>query len=94
METRHLIIKGRVQGVSYRAWSVQAATQLGLNGWVRNLKNGDVEAVIQGHTEDIQKFITSCYDGPMMARVDSVSIKTIRDSKKFSDFEFRQNNIL
>lgn len=84
------MIKGAVQGVSYRAWTVQTANTLGLTGWVRNLSDGSVETVVQGDQEDIRSFITSCYDGPGFSRVDSIDITDIKNAEIFKDFEFRK----
>jgi acylphosphatase len=61
-----------VQGVSYRASAADEADALGLVGWVKNLPNGDVEAVAQGPAQAIEKFVTWCKLGPSEARVESV----------------------
>lgn len=70
----HLIVKGLVQGVCYRASAQDEARALGLSGWVRNLPNGDVEAVAQGDGGKVDEFITWCRRGPDEARVESVSV--------------------
>ena len=67
-----LRIHGRVQGVGYRAWSVQKARQLQLRGWVRNLTDGTVEAYAQGSEDAISAFIAACQAGPPGARVTDV----------------------
>ncbi|MBO9671756.1 MAG: acylphosphatase [Sphingobium sp.] len=69
---RHLLISGRVQGVFYRGWTVETATGLGLTGWVRNLRNGDVEALVQGPVEVVERFIEMAHAGPRAARVQGV----------------------
>ena len=85
---RHLIIKGRVQGVFYRAWTIETARSLGLSGWVRNLRSGEVETVIQGQPEAIDQFITLAWNGSSAARVDSIE-KHEEPVSDFSGFEKR-----
>ena len=70
---RHVTIRGRVQGVGYRAWVEHTATSLGLRGWVRNRRDGSVEAVFAGPTDAVEQMIDSCRRGPAMARVESVN---------------------
>ncbi|MBT2185573.1 acylphosphatase [Sphingobium nicotianae] len=72
---RHLIIRGRVQGVFYRSWSVATAQRLGLTGWVCNRLNGDVEALIQGDAGAVADFLALAVQGPPAARVDSVEVE-------------------
>ncbi len=66
---RHLMILGRVQGVFYRNWTVEAARGLGLAGWVRNRMDGSVEALVQGEADAVAHFITLAQDGPPAAKV-------------------------
>jgi acylphosphatase len=72
---QRLTIEGRVQGVGYRAFVVHTAERLGLEGWVRNRRDGSVEAVIAGPAEDIAKLIVECRLGPSAARVESVDVE-------------------
>ena len=67
--TRRLRIHGRVQGVFYRGWSVAAARDLGLSGWVRNRRDGSVEMLVQGNAEQVEAMIARCREGPPAARV-------------------------
>ena len=53
----HCFVSGRVQGVSFRSFTVEKAEKLGLTGWVRNLDNGEVESVVEGEEEDVKKFL-------------------------------------
>jgi acylphosphatase len=69
---RHLIIRGRVQGVGYRAFVEDAALDYGLAGWVRNRRNGEVEAVFAGPAAAVAQVIKACRHGPRGALVDSV----------------------
>lgn len=70
----HLFIEGRVQGVFYRAFARDLAETLGLTGWVRNLRDGRVEAVFEGEKELIDKAIKECYTGPPGARVKNIEV--------------------
>ena len=69
---QRLIITGRVQGVGYRAWAVEQATMLGLTGFVRNRRDGSVEAVVQGPADRVERFVAACRRGPRLARVEGV----------------------
>ena len=71
----HLLIDGRVQGVFFRAFTRDIAQTLGLNGWVRNLFDGRVEAVFEGKKEFIERAIQECYSGPPSARVTNIEVK-------------------
>ena len=69
---RHLVIRGRVQGVGYRAFVEDAAFDHGLTGWVRNRRNGEVEAVLAGPPAAVDALTRACRHGPPGARVNSV----------------------
>ena len=69
-----LRIRGRVQGVYYRAHARTAATRLGLRGWVRNCDNGAVEAVVEGPPATVEDFIAWCHQGSPTARVDRLEV--------------------
>lgn len=68
-KTERVAIKGRVQGVFYRDWTVQNATELGLKGWVRNRRDGSVEALFSGPPEKVQEMEQRCRRGPPAAAV-------------------------
>jgi len=70
----NVVIKGTVQGVFYRKWTVGAAQKLGLNGWVRNLQDGSVEAVFSGPSSAVDDIIQQCHSGPSKAKVSSVDV--------------------
>lgn len=65
-------IRGRVQGVWYRGWTVDEAEQRGLRGWVRNRRDGSVEAVLCGPRVVVDEMIEAFWSGPPAARVESV----------------------
>lgn len=69
-----LLIKGRVQGVGYRDWALDRAEALGLDGWVRNLRGGEVEALVSGPGESLDRMIEACRRGPSIARVTDIEI--------------------
>ena len=69
-----VVIRGRVQGVSYRAWTKKTAEKLGLAGQVRNRADGAVEAVFSGGAEAVQRMLDLCRKGPLLARVDEVIV--------------------
>jgi acylphosphatase len=69
---RQVMIRGRVQGVGYRAWVAYTAGGLGLAGWVRNRRDGSVEAVFAGPPDVVTDMVAQCHRGPSMARVDAV----------------------
>jgi acylphosphatase len=68
-----VVVRGRVQGVGYRAWVDDQATLNGLEGWVRNRQDGGVEALFAGPAQDVAEMVALCRRGPPAARVDSVS---------------------
>ena len=71
----HAIIRGRVQGVWYRSWTVETANNLQLSGWVRNRFDGTVEAVFAGEKPQVDIMIRKCFDGPTAASVDDIEVK-------------------
>jgi acylphosphatase len=73
-KTVRLIISGRVQGVSYRWWTVGEATRRELNGWVRNRRDGSVEALVSGPVATVDEMIEACRQGPSAARVTDIAV--------------------
>lgn len=78
---RHISVRGRVQGIGYRAWTASEAVQRGLEGWVRNRFDGSVEAVLAGPADAVAAMIEAARRGPWLARVTrlDVSEATVRD---------------
>ena len=70
----HVRISGRVQGVGYRAFVERMAERLGLDGWVRNRRDGSVEAVFAGETTAVEAMLTACRKGPRLAQVAEVAV--------------------
>lgn len=77
MISRRLLITGRVQGVFYRGWAVETARTLGVVGWVRNLRTGEVELVATGSADAVEALIERCRQGPSAARVDDIAIEEL-----------------
>jgi len=71
---RRLVVRGLVQGVGYRAFVEEEAEALGLDGWVRNRRDGTVEAVVAGSVDTVEAIIAACRKGPFAARVDDVAV--------------------
>ena len=69
---RHVVVRGRVQGVGFRAWTEYTALECGLQGWVRNRRDGAVEALFAGPAEAVAAMVENCRRGPPGARVDAV----------------------
>lgn len=73
MVARRVTIRGRVQGVGYRDWMQRAAERLGVRGWVRNRRDGSVEALVAGEAAAVRALLAACRRGPALARVDEVA---------------------
>jgi acylphosphatase len=85
----HVIVSGFVQGVFYRASTRDTALRLGLKGWVRNLHDGNVEAVFEGPIENVRKAVEWCREGPPGARVTKVDEKWDNYTGEFGSFDVR-----
>ena len=85
----HLLISGRVQGVFYRATCASEARARGLLGWVRNLPDGNVEALLQGPKEKVEDMIRWCYRGPSEARVSKIDVAYREPDPALTDFRIR-----
>lgn len=89
---RQVVIRGRVQGVGFRYWTMREAIRLGVGGWVRNRRDGSVEALFAGSAEAVAEMTARCRGGPEFARVDEIedqpvppnALKMIRPGECFS----------
>lgn len=81
-----LLVSGQVQGVAFRWETRRAAARRGVTGWVRNLPDGRVEAVVEGPREGVSDLVDWCRKGPPVARVDSLDIQWEAYQGEFEDF--------
>jgi acylphosphatase len=88
MKSVDIVVSGRVQGVGFRAFVKRNAAMLGVKGYVRNLNDGKVHAVLEGDDIQVDKLIELVRHGPKMSRVQGIDI-TPGEIKKFSLFEVR-----
>jgi len=79
VKARRLRIHGRVQGVFYRGWAIQAARALDLSGWVRNREDGTVEMVISGDEDEVRTMTERAHRGPPAARVERVDVEEMEE---------------
>ena len=87
MERVHLFVTGRVQGVWYRASTHREAGELGLSGWVRNLRDGRVEIVAEGARESLDTLVRWSRHGPPSAQVEDVRVRWGEASGELQGFE-------
>lgn len=85
----HIIVKGLVQGVGFRWFVEREANKLGLNGYVRNLANGDVEVEVEGEEALIKELVAQLKIGNRMSRVTDVIVQTEDFKGKYKDFQIR-----
>lgn len=83
---RHLLISGHVQGVCFRHYTRQTAIKNGVTGWVKNLPDGRVEALLEGEKKAMEATIEWCNSGPEWSRVDQVEIEAQDVTGKFESF--------
>ena len=82
----HLLISGRVQGVCFRVETQKAATIFRVKGWVRNKRDGTVEAIVEGRKQDVISLINWCKTGPALSRVEKVDVSWQDCHGEFSEF--------
>lgn len=87
VETVSVRITGKVQGVGFRLSTVRQAHSLGVTGWVRNLEEGSVEALLQGGHDRIDQMLAWLRVGPPAARVDEVENHEVQDVRRYDRFE-------
>ena len=89
MRRVHLHVKGQVQGVGYRAWTVRTANGLGLSGWVKNCPDGSVEVVCEGEDMAVAQFVKETRSGPRLAEVTDVLVADEQYRQEFEEFKVR-----
>ena len=90
MKKIRAIVSGKVQGVGFRFSTQQQARKIGVNGYVRNLKNGDVEIVALGKTEKVDALLKWAELGSPSAMVNNLQVEVIADDEEFNGFEIRR----
>ena len=88
---KKILVKGFVQGVSYRKQTKKVALHLGVNGWVRNLSDGSVEGYLEGEVNDVDAVIAWCAFGPKKGKVDEVQITCFQPDTSYSDFRILED---
>ena len=87
---RRYVVEGEVQGVGFRYFVLRQAHRIGVNGWVRNLPDGRVEAAAEGSEQDLARFEAELRRGPAMASVTKVQVDQMSDKAgELRSFEIR-----
>ena len=88
----HIWVKGRVQGVGFRAYVEYSAKQIGgITGWVRNVGYDTVEAVAEGQRDQVERFIETMKQGPRMSRVDESKIEWETPNGEYNEFGVKRS---
>jgi len=85
----HVHVSGNVQGVFFRATTRETAEKHGVDGWVKNLPDGRVEAVFEGNEADVEAMVEFCHEGSPAARVEDVEV-AYEESQGLDGFEIRR----
>ena len=85
----HVLISGRVQGVMFRGYTVEAAYERGVRGWVRNTRDRRVEALLEGERKDVEDMIRWCHRGSPFSDVTAVDVQWLDYTGEFPDFGVR-----
>lgn len=88
MIRKRVVVHGFVQGVFFRDSVRRQAVSAGVNGWVRNNRDGTVEAVFEGDANAVERLVTLCHQGPRGARVDRVDV-AVEEPEGFTGFAIR-----
>lgn len=86
----HLIVRGRVTGVYFRASAQREARRLGITGWVKNRNDGSIEIMAEGEEDSVKEIVGWAHHGPSAARVDSVDVRWRSYMGEFADFRIEQ----
>jgi len=90
----HILVSGQVQGVFFRDHTQRWASSLELTGWVRNLRDGRVEALVEGDKESIRDLINKLNQGPPLARVEKIDVNWEDYKGEFKYFQITYSNLL
>ncbi len=91
-QTKHFLISGRVQGVGFRVFAYREALALGLKGWIRNLQDGRVEALVEGDEDVLSRFHQALQKGPRMAEVELLDCKSA-PTAELADFAIQKDGV-
>ena len=83
----HISIYGEVQGSGFRSWAKEQSFKFNLVGWGRKASDGSIEIYVQGEEEDLNSFISLCWDGPSFAHVDDVLVQETEADKSLAGFQ-------
>jgi len=86
---KNILVTDFIQGAAYRTQTQRVATHLGVNGWVRNVGNGSVEACLDGEERAVDAVIAWCAFGPLRSKVDEVLVLSATCGGEYSDFSIR-----
>ena len=89
MKRIRVLVKGHVQGVFFRAFVKDRATQLGLKGYIKNLDNSIVEVVAEGHEAKLKELIETCKKGPIGSYIEEVRVNTEQYTGEFNQFRIK-----
>ncbi len=89
MKTTHVIVEGRVQGVCFREYTRRQAHQLNLAGWVRNNRDGTVEAIFRGTESDVQAMLDWLRQGSPASKVLNIRTSEVPSEEQYTNFEIR-----
>lgn len=90
----HILVNGRVQGVSFRYYTQRWAVSLGVKGWVRNLADGRVETLAEGDKRNLERLVEKIKVGPPSAYVENAEVDWRPYSGEFSDFRIRSTEYI
>lgn len=85
----HVIVRGLVQGVFFRAHTRVKAKELGIRGWVKNLPDGKVEAIFEGERDKVQEIIEWAREGPPAAQVKGLDLEWQEHQEEFDNFDIK-----
>ena len=89
---KYLLISGKVQGVGFRHWLYMKANEKNIFGWVRNMTSGEVEALLIGKDEDVNKLVKQCEQGPFSSQVKQVKIQDYQQDHPRKSFVILHTN--